>query len=199
MAATTLLLVRHAAHERVDRMLCGRMPGVHLGADGRAQAARLAEWLARREPRAIHASPQPRAQETAAPVAARCGLPLRTAPALDEIDFGEWTGQEFAALAGDPRWQRWNAFRATQRAPGGESMIEAQARALGWARSLPARHPDAVVVAVSHADVIKALIAGVLGLSLDAHARFAIDPASISTVVLWESGGMVLRMNEVPA
>jgi broad specificity phosphatase PhoE len=52
---------------------------------------------------------------------------------------------------------------------------------------------------VSHADVIKAALAAVLGLTLDAHDRFDIAPASLSTLVLWEGGGKVVGLNAVPA
>ena len=80
-------------------------------------------------------------------------------------------------------------------------MAEVQRRVLDWAWSLPARHGGGVAVAaVSHADVIKALLAGVLGLSLDRHARFEIAPASVSAVALWEGrGGKVLSVNETVA
>ena len=199
-AATILLLVRHAAHGLVDQVLCGRMPGVRLGEAGRGQAAALAERLARQRPAAVYASPQARARETADAVAVRCGLDVQDCDALDEIDFGDWTGRSFASLAEDPRWRRWNEARASERPPGGESMAEAQRRVMLWAEALPARHVGAAVAAVSHADVIKAALCGVLGLSLDGHWRFEISPAAVSTVLLREGGGWrVLGINEAVA
>ena len=122
MRATTLFLLRHAAHDRVDQVLCGRMPGVHLGAEGRAQAERLGTRLEGEGLAAIYASPQPRALETAEAVAARLpGLSVVAAADLDEIDVGTWTGGRFADLSEDPAWQRWNAARATASAPGAPS------------------------------------------------------------------------------
>jgi probable phosphoglycerate mutase len=200
-----LLLARHAAHDRVDRVLCGRMPGVHLGAAGRAQAARLAERVARegRPVAALHTSPQPRAAETAEAIARRCGLAATPCAALDEIDFGPaWTGRDFASLAGDPAWRRWNAGRASAAPPaGGESMAAVQRRVMAWMAELPGRHPaGGVVVAVSHGDVIKAAVAGVLGLTLDAHWRFEVGPAALSAVALEPGGGAgrLLLLNEAP-
>lgn len=194
--STTLFLLRHAAHDRVDNTLCGRLAGVHLGDAGRRQAERLADRLAAASLDAVYSSPQPRARETAAPIAARHSFVVTTSDALDEIDFGDWTGRRFDALAGDPAWQSWNAIRAGQRPPGGESMAAAQARMMSWMGELPARHPDRAVAGVSHADVIKAAIAGLLNLSLDSHARFEISPASISTLALWPGGGKVVGLNE---
>jgi broad specificity phosphatase PhoE len=200
--AATVFLVRHAAHDRVDSVLCGRMPGVGLGEAGRRQAEALARRFAAAGGGGVDAvwtSPLQRARETAEPVAARIGLPVRVSGALCEIDFGAWTGQAFDALRDDPRWRRWNEARAGGRPPGGESMAEAQARAVGEVERARAEHPDGAVVLVSHGDVIKAVLAGVLGLSLDAHARFEISPASVSALAVWDGGGKVLSMNEAVA
>ncbi|NOG69039.1 histidine phosphatase family protein [Roseicella sp. DB1501] len=193
--AATVFLVRHAVHDRVDHILCGRMPGVRLGEAGRAQAAALAARLATQRIGAVHASPLERAQETAAPLAARLGLPLRTEAAFAEIDVGEWTGVAFVALAADPRWRRWNEARGTARAPGGESMAEVQARAVAGIEDLRRAIPDGRVAVVSHADVIKAALAAFLGLSLDDIWRFEIAPASVSALAVWPGGGKVLGLN----
>ncbi len=195
--AATVFLVRHAAHDRVDRVLCGRMPGVGLGEAGRRQAEALAQHFAGGGVSAVWTSPLQRARETAAPIAARLGLPARDSDALCEIDFGAWTGRAFDDLRDDPRWRRWNEARGSgARPPGGESMAEAQARAMAEVERARAEHPDGAVALVSHGDVIKAVLAGVLGLSLDAHARFEISPGSVSALAVWDGGGKVLSMNE---
>ncbi|MBX6741644.1 MAG: histidine phosphatase family protein [Acetobacteraceae bacterium] len=194
--ATTVFLIRHAAHGLVDDVLCGRMPGVHLGEAGRLQAEMLAGHLGRKGLAALYSSPLPRALETAALIADRMRLDVRIHRCLDEIDFGEWTGHSFASLANLPDWTRWNSERASSRPPGGETMQEAQQRALHYVQEITDVHPDAAVAAVSHADVIKAVVAGVLGLSLDAHARFEIAPASLTTLLVWSGGAKLLRMNE---
>lgn len=197
--ATTILLIRHAAHGLVHHILCGRMPGVHLGEAGRAQAEALADRLREERLAAVYTSPLPRAQETAAPIAARHGLEPRICEGLAEIDFGAWNGRSFASLQDDPHWQRWNAERASERPPGGETMQEAGQRACDAIGRMADHHPEAAVAAVSHADVIKAVLSALLGLSVDAHARFEISPASVSRIVVWPGGGKLLCMNEVAA
>jgi probable phosphoglycerate mutase len=194
--ATTIFLVRHAAHDRVDRILCGRMPGVSLGETGRAQAARLGERLAGERLVAIYSSPRERARETAEPIAAAAAASLMFSPRLDEIDTGEWTGRSFAELDADPLWQAWNAERAAGEAPGGERMQAVQDRAMWELEDFRRRHPGERLAAVSHADVIKAAICGVLGLSLDRYHAFEIEPASISALVLWNGGGKLVSLNE---
>jgi probable phosphoglycerate mutase len=198
-AVTILFLVRHAAHDLVDRALCGRMPGVRLGEHGRAQAERLAMRLSRESVVAVQSSPLERARETAEPIATRFGLGVEVADALSEIDVGEWSGRPFDELRDDARWALWNAARSVTRAPGGETMLEVQARAVAHLEALRSRFPDLGVVLVSHADVIKAALAYCLGLSLDSLQRFEIAPASLSIVEIGDWGAKVLSLNEVAA
>lgn len=196
---TTLLLVRHAAHDRVNRVLCGRMPGVRLGAEGRAEAERVAERLSRESIALVQSSPLERARETAEPIARQLGVGVEVTDALHEIDVGEWTGRGFEDLRDDPRWMLWNSARSITRAPGGETMLDVQHRVLAHVEALAARVREGTVVLVSHADVIKAAIAYWLGLPLDSLQRFEVAPASLSRVVVGDWGAKVLSLNEVAA
>jgi probable phosphoglycerate mutase len=193
--ATTIVLVRHAAHDRVDHILCGRMPGVHLGDQGRRQASEIAARLSREALAAIYSSPLDRARETAEPLAMAAGLAVEIRPGLNEVDVGDWTGRSFEELGSDPRWQCWNVDRASGQAPGGERMSAVQGRALADLEHMRRLHAGQRVAAVSHADVIKAALCGILGLSLDRYHAFDVGPASMSSVVLWEGGGKVLTLN----
>ena len=186
-----VILVRHGSHDRLNRILCGRMPGVSLGEQGRREAEALAPALAGFGASALLSSPRTRTLETARPMAKALGLAISEEPGLDEIDFGDWTGRPFAELAADPLWQAWNAHRANNRPPRGESMGEAQARALA---TLSTR-PEECLIAISHGDVIRAVLLGILGLSIDAYDRLVIEPASISVVELWSGGGRVCSVN----
>src|SRR3954466_14023653 len=119
---TTFFLVRHAAHDNVGGFLAGRTLGVRLGPAGRAQAVRLAERMRRETFAAIHASPRERSQETAYAISSACGVgPVKTDAALDEIDFGAWSGKTFAELNLDPDWQFWNSDRGRAETPAGET------------------------------------------------------------------------------
>ena len=192
-------LVRHAAHELVDRVLCGRMAGVKLGEEGRAQARRVAQRLARERIAAIHTSPLERARETAEPIGKRLDLVPEISEAINEIDVGDWAGRDFASLQGDARWASWNNARNVMRPPGGETMLEVQARVVGLMEWVRGAHPDQAVVLVSHGDVIKAALLYCLGMPIDGYRLFDISPASISTLVIGDWGAKVLSLNEVPA
>src|SRR3712207_6135761 len=147
----------------------------------------------------IHTSPLERAVETAEPIAARLGQPLEICEDIAEIDFGAWSGTSFEALAQDPRWSVWNNARSNSRPPYGETMLEAQVRIVGALEKLRHRYSDRSIILVSHSDVIKAALLYHLGLPVDAYARFDIEPASISTLVVGDWGSKVLRLNEVVA
>ena len=196
---TTFHLVRHAAHDRVGSVLCGRMPGVSLGELGREQARRLSARFAAEAVAAIHSSPLERARETAEPIAARLGQSVAVNEGLTEIDFGAWSGRGFGDLDGDPAWAAWNGARAMNRPPGGESMLEAQTRIVRAIEALHEAHRDGAVVLVSHSDVIKAALLYHLGLPVEAWPRIEVEPASVSTLVVGEWGAKVVRLNDVVA
>jgi broad specificity phosphatase PhoE len=196
---TTFFLVRHAAHDRVGTVLCGRMPGIHLGETGKAQAERLASRFAEEAIACIRTSPMERAVETAEPIALRVKQPLDICNAIGEIDFGAWSGKSFEALGQDPHWSAWNSSRSTNRPPEGETMLEAQARIIGAMERLRNRYADRSIILVSHSDVIKAALLYHLGLPIDAYSRIEVAPASISTLVVGDWGSKVLRLNEVMA
>lgn len=186
--ATIFYLVRHAAHGLLGRVLTGRMPGVSLNEDGQAQALRLAAYFSTRPVAAVVSSPLERAQQTAAPIAAALGLAVMTDAGLDEIDFGEWTGMNFDALQGSLAWQAWNQNRGTAPTPGGETMLEALARALRSLTRLRQAYPGCEVVLVSHQDLLKALLMHSLGASLDLMHRVELAPASCSVLRVFGDG-----------
>jgi broad specificity phosphatase PhoE len=189
-----VFLVRHGSHDRLGRILCGRMPGVALSETGRAEAQALARRLAGSGAGLVLASPRERTAETASPIAASLGLAVVTEPGLDEIAFGDWTGRAVDDLAAEPAWTLWNTARTTARPPGGESMAEAQGRIGRVLESLA--EDGAPAILVSHADVIRAALLRVLGLGLDAYDRIVVDPASCSELALWPGGGRVVSLNE---
>jgi broad specificity phosphatase PhoE len=195
----TLFLLRHAAHDDVGRFLAGRSEPVCLGEEGRRQALRLGARMQREGLTEIYTSPRTRTQETAAAVATACRIASpQPANALDEVDFGQWSGKRFDDLDSDPAWRRWNTVRSLVRAPGGETVLEVQNRVMGFIKALQGNLKDGKRVAlVSHADVIKTAVSHVLGLPADAWPRFDIAPASVTTIVIGDWGAKIVTLNEI--
>ena len=195
-AEVTLLLVRHARHGDYGRRLTGRAAGVQLTAEGRRQAEALGRRLAAEGLSEVQTSPRERAVETAEAIARASGLRLLVVDALDEIDFGDWTGADFAGLDGQPAWDAWNTARATARAPGGESMAAAASRIAAHVDALAATRPGERIALVSHCDMIRGLVATCLGLSLDNILRFEVAPASVTRLAAGPWGRSLVSLNE---
>lgn len=194
--STTLFLVRHAAHADVGRRLTGRACGVELTEDGERQAIALGARLRSERLDLIQTSPRARTRATAQAIARGTGAPVELAPALDEIDFGDWTGRSFAELEPDPLWRNWNEARGRARPPNGESMVEAADRVTTHAREIARNRPGSRIAIVSHCDILRALVARCLGLPLDNLLRFDIAPASVSRIEIGDWGEHVASLNE---
>ena len=193
---TTILLVRHGQTPTTGRVLPGRKAGLHLSDDGRKQAEAAAARIGRLERvSAIYASPLERARETAMPIARIRGLALRIDRGLLELDVGRWTGERLDRVSKRPEWSTVQRHPSGFRFPDGESFMEMQARMTETLGRLVGRHRGGVVVAVSHADPIKAALAHALGMHLDLFQRLNVAPGSITTIAYGGGTPMVLGVN----
>lgn len=192
----TILLIRHAAHVEFGRILSGRRRDVSLSREGLEQAEIVADLLGVEPLAAVYASPRERAYYTARAIAEQHEMKVQTSDALDEVDFGDWTGKSFDDLEGDPLWDEWNSARATASPPKGESMSAAVARAVAGVEEIARLHADQSVAAVSHCDIIRGVIAHYLGLTLDNMLRFDVDTASVSRIAVGNWGARVISVNE---
>jgi probable phosphomutase (TIGR03848 family) len=178
----TLLLVRHGLTEMTGPVLAGWTPGVHLNAQGREQAARLAERLAPLPLDMIVASPLDRCQETArAVLAGRDGLEVSTDERFGEVRYGDWTGRPLEELAKEDLWK----------------VVQAQHRAVTAVRDWNERlGPKATYLVCSHGDIIKSIVADALGLHLDQFQRIQADPAALTVIRYTETRPFLIRLND---
>ncbi|HEY0938684.1 MAG TPA: histidine phosphatase family protein [Steroidobacter sp.] len=191
-----LILVRHARCEHMDEMLLGRTVDAPLDAQGVRQAEATASALRHRDDLLIMASPRRRARQTAAAIAALTGGEVVSSDAIDEIDFGPWSGQTFAQLAGDAGWRYWNEHRSSAATPSGERIADVQARMLRQLNRWREDFPGRVIAIVTHAEVIRAVLMHWLDAPIDGYGRLAIDPASYSTVSLGDWGVRIEGINQ---
>jgi probable phosphomutase (TIGR03848 family) len=187
---TTVLLIRHGrTSANTAGVLVGRTSGVELDEAGVKQVSELAGRLSGVPLRAVVTSPLRRCRQTAQAVlsAQSDGCVMAVDQGLVECAYGEWTGRPLRELSKDKLWSAVQHQPSAVRFPGGEAMSEMSARAIGavrgWDARMEAQHgPDAVWAAVSHGDIIKAILADALGMHLDSFQRLVVDPASISIV-----------------
>ena len=196
-APTLVFLVRHGQTPTTGTTLPGRAKGLHLADKGREQAANVAERLAplAKNVAAVYASPLERTRETAAPIAKAVGQRVRANRGLLECDFGEWTGAALKALGKLPEWKQVQRYPSGFRFPGGESFSEMQVRINDAISTMVKAHPGKTVVAVSHADPIKAVVAHAMGTHLDLFQRIVVSPCSVTAILYTVGGPIVLCVN----
>jgi len=196
---TTVLLVRHGLTALTGPILSGWTPGLHLDDRGRAQVASLGERMRAIPLAAVVTSPLERCRETADAVLAgrEPAPPLHVDERIGEVHYGTWTGRPFKELTKDPLWRVVQGHPSAAVFPEGEGLAAMAARASEAVRDWNVRlGPDATYALVSHADVIKALIADALGLHLDSYQRIMVDPASLTVIQYAALRPFVIRVND---
>ena len=204
-----LVLARHGrSTANTGGVLAGRTPGVHLDETGIEQARAAGRRLAGVPLAAAVTSPLERCQETAAEILGLQAYEGHTAPepviedGLVECDYGDWSGSKIADLTGEDTWKVVQQHPSAAVFPGGEAMAAMAHRAVAAVRAHDARvreeHGDhAVWLAVSHGDVIKAILADALGLHLDSFQRIMVDTAALSVIRYTATRAFVVSSNTV--
>jgi probable phosphomutase (TIGR03848 family) len=196
---TTVLLVRHGLTALTGRILLGWTPGVHLDERGRAQADALGARLRDVPLAAVVTSPLERCRETAAALVdgREPGPLLQVDERVGEVDYGSWTGRELKVLRREPLWAVVQGQPSAAVFPDGEGLAEMSVRAVTAVRAWNAiLGRGSIWALVSHADVIKAILADALGLHLDALQRLVVDPCSLTVVRYGRVGAQVERVND---
>ena len=196
---STVLLVRHGLTAMTGPVLAGRTPGVHLDERGQKQAAAVAGRIAALPLAAVVTSPLERCVETAEAIRdEQAGEPRwEVDDRLLECDYGDWTGKAIKDLAKDPLWKVVQAQPSAVVFPNGEGLAAMASRSIAAIRDWDARlGEDAVWVACTHGDIIKAIVADALGLHLDQYQRIVPDPCSVSVIRYTSTRPYVIRVND---
>lgn len=194
----TIILVRHGENDWSKKnKLAGWLPGVHLNETGHRQAEAVAQRLAALPIKAVYSSPVTRCMETASYIADIHRLTIQQVEEVGEVRYGEWEGKKIKKLARKPMWHAVQFFPSRARFPGGEALRDVQFRAVSALEEVAAQHEKDLIVVVSHADIIRLLLAHYLGVHIDLFQRLVIAPASVSVLAL-APGGLVrvLRLND---
>ncbi|HUE31367.1 MAG TPA: histidine phosphatase family protein [Mycobacterium sp.] len=201
----TVILLRHGrSTSNTAGILAGRSEGVDLDDKGREQAAGLIDRIGDLPIRAVVTSPLLRCRRTVEPLAESLCLEPFVDERLAEVDYGEWTGRKIGELASEALWRVVQAHPSAAVFPGGEGLAQVQARAVAAVREhdrrLADEHSgDALWVACTHGDVIKAVIADAYGIHLDGFQRITADPGSVSVIRYTPLRPFVLHVNHTGA
>jgi len=195
----TLLLLRHGrTTANADGVLAGRGE-VELDETGRAQAVAVGQRLRSLPLAAVVTSPLLRCRQTLE--YALPGVEPIVEEGLIECGYGAWEGQPLKRLAKDPLWPVVQQHPSAVVFPDGEAMAAMSARAVAAVRTWDARvekehGSEALWLACSHGDVIKAIVADALGLHLDMFQRIVADPASVTVIRYTPTRPFVVRLND---
>lgn len=195
---TQILLIRHAVNEYVATgKLAGRLDGVHLNDDGKAQAEALGQRLADAPLKHIYHSRLDRTRETAQAIHQHhSAIPLEVNDGILEVDYGDWQDKKINDLRKRKMWDVIQEYPTRAYFPNGESMRSVQNRVVDEIEALVQKHPNDLIALVFHADLIKMSVAHYLGVHLDNFQRIVISPASISTLILGHSRPFVATVND---
>ncbi|BCJ35659.1 phosphatase [Actinocatenispora thailandica] len=199
-----LVLLRHGrTTANTEGVLAGWTPGVGLDDTGRAQATAAATRLGALPWRAVLSSPLQRCRETLQVVLGdRADVTPVTDERIGECRYGDWEGRPLKQLAKEPMWKVVQSHPSAAVFPGGEPLAATSARAVAavreWDGRITAEYgPDALWLACSHGDVIKAIVADALGLHLDQFQRITAAPCSVTVIRYTPLRPFVVHLNDL--
>lgn len=183
---TRFFLVRHGETAQNTQMRYIGISDEPLNENGIRQAQSVAGALSLMPIEFVASSPLRRAADTAAHVVGASRVELTLDWRLAEGSFGRWEGltrDEVLKLGSDEAdlLARWESDPSCS-PPGGESIVMIQKRIVSLVEELTSQHRSESVVIVSHVGPVKALLAAVLDIPIQATSRMFIDPGTISVV-----------------
>lgn len=198
----SLYLIRHGESDaNVKGVLAGRTPGVGLTARGRDQALALRELLHDTRIDRVVSSPLERCRQTSDGVFP--GVTPEIVEDLNEVDYGHWTDRALGELSKEPAWETVQRHPSAMVFPGGEGLADMAHRAVAAVRRLDSEvgaeaNDSSAWAAVTHGDVIKAILADALGMHLDSFQRLAVAPASLNVIHYGPGGTLVQALGVTP-
>jgi broad specificity phosphatase PhoE len=195
----TALFMRHGetAWNREGRMM-GRKP-IELEEHGRAQVQAAIPFARLIAPELIVTSPLIRARQSAEIIAAGMGgIEIVEDEQLSEVQYGRWEGMVFGDLIHDPDYARYREDPIATATPGGETIAEVQSRGIEAVHRAIAANPGRRILFVSHGDIIRTVLCGLLGLELNHFHRIRIDNATFSAIQMIGDFAEVKFLNLLP-
>jgi broad specificity phosphatase PhoE len=163
---------------------------------GHRQVLTLRAFFANKQVDAIYSSPLTRTRKTAEQINYVTSAPVTVDHELLETNHGDWEGLPKAEIQN--RWgdilNEWNTDPANVIFPGGESFVELQKRVLSRFDKLSTLNQDVVIV--THDNVIRIVVADLMGLSSKQFWQFPLDPAGVTTIIVAAGKVQLTNLNE---
>ena len=199
MNNTVLILIRHGETLWNTQLRMQGSLDSDLTPKGELQIKALGEWMKEVRFDYLYCSDTPRAHKTAEAIYKFTGHTLNFDKRLREKNLGIFEG----LTSEEAREQYPEAFKLFKTAGAnyvidqGESTQQLLDRALEVIEEIRIRHPQKVLVAVTHGGVVRVLMKHVLGIPLDAPTQFLIGNTGIFRLV-WREKWLVAEMGAEP-
>lgn len=187
MPVSQLLLIRHGEVEGAYQNVFGGRVDMELSPRGHEQASKLAELLGGQKLGAIYASPMKRVQQTLVPLLKEYpGLTPVILPDLREVDFGDWTGLNFAQVRArfNLSASSWIDELVRGRIQNAENFSNYHNRVANCVREILTNSPAGKTAVLCHGGVIRMMLAVLLALPFQKTAAFRIDYASVTQILV---------------
>ncbi len=180
---TTVFLVRHGVTDwHAERRVLGHRD-VGLNPTGLEQARIVAASLKDLPIGEVISSPMLRAVQTSEIIAEQYGIEIARDPRLADFRVGKWEGMAYEDVLVSPEYQRFVADPMSERIPGGEDLQQIRDRAIGAVEQAIGDTPAGESVAiVTHAGIVRVVLAHYLGSNLANYHRLRVSPGSISVL-----------------
>ena len=190
-------LVRHGQTVwNRDRLFQGQSD-VELTDLGKTQSRLVAEEVLGFGPESVYTSTFSRTRYIADFIGEGIDKYIIEVPGLLELNLGLLEGKTGEDLR--KNWpeiiENWREHPSKVEMPSGESFLQLHQRASHALNSLVESETKDVIVLVSHNFVIKVLLCGILGLSVDALHKIHVDLASISTIQIDNTDSSLVSLN----
>lgn len=181
---TTFFLIRHGHTMATEQGRLYTDPDAPLTDKGVKQAHALAGWLLLVKPHLLLTSPSQRVRSTADLAAQALGVEPIVIEGLDEWHVGQWEGSTYLEIKrSQPElYSRWAANPIDNVPPGGESIASLCWRVQEKVQELTVRYKGKRLVLVTHAGVIRGILAYALGIPVANFWRITIPTGSITRV-----------------
>jgi alpha-ribazole phosphatase len=179
-----LILVRHGQTEwHAEGRHVGRAD-IPLDDTGHQQAELVARRLTESDIDAVFSSPLARCLETARPVAESHGLEIATDNRLQELDFGEWSGQTYTSIASEHGniVDRWSRDPDSLTPPGGETLRQVRERTVSWLEGAWEDYTWKTLLVSSHSTPIRIIVSHLIGIPFNGIFSLSLAPASITSL-----------------
>jgi broad specificity phosphatase PhoE len=195
---TSIYLVRHGQTAWNKEEIFRGRTDVPLDETGLRQAELAGQYFKGMEIHGIYSSSLSRAWQTAQKIAQFQNLKVEPLEGILDMSFGNWEGhahQEIREIDNET-YRQWVESPHLVRLPGGESLDDVRARAMGTLEGVIRKHQGETLVLVSHRVVCKVLICAILGLDNSHFWQIAQDTTAIN-LIQYKNGRYILSlMNE---